>query len=82
MQQETKSHKKYLYNIPICVISRGQYPHAGAVLTKEQKLIERLQAELATRSTSSSHIVCEPGTGHYIHHQHPEVVVNAIRKLF
>lgn len=48
--------------MPLCVISRGQYPEKKAELTEKQKLVERLQAELATRSTKSKHFVCQPGT--------------------
>lgn len=82
IQHEIQENKKYLYDIPLTVISRGQYPEKQRrELTEKQKLIERLQAQLATRSTNVSHIICEPGTGHYIHHQRPEVVANAIRDL-
>jgi len=60
-----------LGSLPLTVITAGEHPTEGW---------EQLQDELAALSTSSNHITAE-GSGHYVHLDDPELVVQAIRDL-
>lgn len=97
IKEETEKNKHYLYDLPLIVLSHGQYPEnpteaeknnaevkeePKAELTQEQMYAEKLQDQLATRSTNSKKVECQPGTTHHIHIQHPRLVAENVRKLF
>jgi pimeloyl-ACP methyl ester carboxylesterase len=71
-----------LGDTPLIVLSRGG-PNPG--LPEEQfeqlkQCWDELQQDLVKLSTNSQHFVAEK-SGHYIHHDQPELVVDAIRQV-
>jgi len=71
-----------LGNTPLIVLSRGGInPDLPEAQFKQLKQIwNELQQNLVNLSTNSQHIIAEK-SGHYIHHDQPELVVNAIRQI-
>ncbi|MCP4539165.1 MAG: alpha/beta hydrolase [Chloroflexi bacterium] len=69
-------------NTPLIVLSRSE---TNPGLPEEQfeqlkKSWGKLQQDLVKLSTNSQHIVAEK-SGHYIHHDQPELVIDAIRQI-
>ncbi|MGB3717309.1 MAG: alpha/beta hydrolase [Candidatus Promineifilaceae bacterium] len=71
-----------LGNTPLIVLSRGgtnpELPEAQFERLKQ--CWDELQRDLVKLSTNSQHIIAEH-SGHYIHHDQPELVVDAIRQV-
>jgi pimeloyl-ACP methyl ester carboxylesterase len=75
-------------SVPVIVVARGQPLAADEMPTawsadqrrRREELRQALQADLATLSPAGELIVAER-SGHSIHHDQPEVVVQAVRKL-
>jgi pimeloyl-ACP methyl ester carboxylesterase len=71
-----------LGDIPLVVISRGGenpgLPEAEFERLKQSW--DELQRDLVELSSNSQHIIAEK-SGHYIHHDQPDLVVGAIRQL-
>jgi pimeloyl-ACP methyl ester carboxylesterase len=60
-----------LGTIPLTVVTAGNPPYPGRV---------PMQEEIAALSTCSTHITAE-GSGHYVPHDDPELVVSVIRDM-
>lgn len=73
-----------LDNIPAIVLSHGipqSIPGLPDEVNREYEAAwQQMQIELAAQSRNGKHIVVE-GAGHMIHHDRPEVIVEAIRQL-
>jgi len=73
-----------LGSIPLIVLTAGRdewedgFPKE--VATQYERLWLALQKELATRSTHHTHLIIE-GSGHCIHDERPDVVLDAIHRL-
>jgi pimeloyl-ACP methyl ester carboxylesterase len=75
-------------SMPLIVLSRGKasynvedYPlPLRSLAPKGEELRIKLQEELARLSSRSKHIFAEQ-SGHMIHHDQPEMVINAIRQI-
>ncbi len=65
---------KNLGNLPLVVLTRT--PSKSAL----SPIWQKLQADLATLSTNSTHIVAEKA-GHNIHHDDPKLVIEAVRQI-
>ena len=71
-----------LGNRPLVILSRGE-SNPGLPEEQFEQLKQswgELQQELLELSTNSQHIVGDQ-SGHYIHHDQPELVIDAIRKV-
>jgi pimeloyl-ACP methyl ester carboxylesterase len=70
--------------VPLVVLTHGKMPSAPAGRQAQVDALERawldLQRELATRSPSSTHVIATR-SGHYVHRDEPERVVDAVRKV-
>ena len=71
-----------LGNAPLIVLSRGGTNPGLSEAQFEQlrQSWDELQQDLVKLSTNSQHIIAEK-SGHYIHHDQPELVVDAIRQV-
>jgi pimeloyl-ACP methyl ester carboxylesterase len=72
-------------NIPLVVLTKTDRPPTGddpaaAYEAARGRIWLELQAELATRSPQSEHIVA-PDSGHYIHNDEPALVIDAVRRV-
>jgi pimeloyl-ACP methyl ester carboxylesterase len=70
-------------NIPLVVLTQGtdKFPSLPAAQNESATKVWRsLQAELANRSPQGEHIIVE-GSGHFIHLEKPEVVIQSIFKV-
>jgi pimeloyl-ACP methyl ester carboxylesterase len=75
-------------DIPLVVLSRGRSsyspddypPQLRSFAPKGEELRLKLQEDLAGRSSKSKHIFAEK-SGHMIHHDQPELVIEAIRQV-
>jgi pimeloyl-ACP methyl ester carboxylesterase len=65
---------KNLGNLPLTVLTRT--PSKSAL----SPIWQKLQADLATLSTNSTHLIAEKA-GHNIHHDDPKLVVEAVRQI-
>ncbi|NWG75008.1 MAG: hypothetical protein HXY24_10440, partial [Rubrivivax sp.] len=73
-----------LGDIPLIVLSHG-VPQAIPGLPDEvnrgyEAAWQQMQIELAAQSTNGRRLVVE-GAGHMIHHERPDVVIEAIRQI-
>jgi pimeloyl-ACP methyl ester carboxylesterase len=70
--------------IPLVVLTHGRTPSAPAGRQAQADALDKawvdLQRELATRSPSSTHVIAK-GSGHYIHTDEPNLVIDAVRKV-
>lgn len=86
-QREMKA-ANWRTDIPLIVLSRGRSsfnpddypPQLRSFTPKGEELRIKLQEDLARRSSRSRHIFAEK-SGHMIHHDQPELVINAIRQV-
>ena len=72
-------------DIPLIVLTRGRRRSPGdyrvpSLAPRFQQLHVELQRDLARRSTKGRHVVAEK-SGHYIHRDQPELVVEAIGQV-
>ncbi|GAE36798.1 alpha/beta fold hydrolase [Halalkalibacter akibai] len=67
----------YLGDIPLVILSANQKQHYTPEI---QLLWHQLQEELLQLSSKSKLLIAEE-SGHYIHHDEPELVIGAIRSL-
>lgn len=75
-------------SIPLVVLSRGKAsynvedypPQLRSLAPKGEELRIKMQEELARCSSRSKHMFAER-SGHMIHHDQPEMVINAIRQI-
>lgn len=75
-------------DVPLIVLSRGRSsyspddypPQLRSFAPKGEELRIKLQGDLASRSGRSKHIFAEK-SGHMIHHDQPELVIDAIRQV-
>jgi pimeloyl-ACP methyl ester carboxylesterase len=79
-RQARKEH--WTANIPIIVLSRDgpKSPPTSPMNLRMEVLRKELQAELATRSKFSEHLVIS-GAGHFIQADNPSAVVRAVRDV-
>jgi pimeloyl-ACP methyl ester carboxylesterase len=77
------AHITTLGDIPLIVLSHGQtqrVPGLSAEVNREfEQTWQQMQSELATQSSHGKRIVAEK-SGHYIHLEQPELVIDAIRE--
>ncbi len=66
-----------LGNLPLVVLTRGQDGYSSAEIEAERK---RLQAQLARLSKRGTQVIVP--SGHNMHLENPDAVVNAIRAVF
>lgn len=77
-----KEGKPLLRDLPLRVLSRGQFPENGASeLADEQQAALEIQQQLTRRSTNSQQVVCQRGIGHLIQIDAPQQVAAIIRDL-
>ena len=75
-----------LGDLPLVVISAGKLTGAaeGMISAKDQAAVTEisaeLQADLATLSSNSEHLIAEDAA-HYVHLDQPELVIDAIREV-
>jgi pimeloyl-ACP methyl ester carboxylesterase len=78
-----ESTAKRRLEMPLVVITATRWPKleplSDAVNERWQRARLAGQADLAARSPVSTHVRVD--TGHYVHHERPEVVIDAIRKV-
>jgi pimeloyl-ACP methyl ester carboxylesterase len=68
-------------SMPVAVITAaGPAPDDRSLLAKLRPVWLELQADLATLSSDATHVVATSG-GHFVHHDDPDVVVDAIRDV-
>jgi len=80
MYAESKAKKNPLGNVPLIVLSRGEFDYPGpngAMLVQEHKSQQARMAELSSRGKQ----VTVPNSGHEIQLYAPEAVVIAIREV-
>ncbi|MFC3885704.1 alpha/beta fold hydrolase [Bacillus songklensis] len=74
---QVKTNRKHFGDVPLLVLSAGK----KAFYSKEsQEIWHDMQKELLDLSTKSELIIAQK-SGHYIQHDEPEYVVNAIKKI-
>jgi pimeloyl-ACP methyl ester carboxylesterase len=73
--EQAQSLRRSLGDLPLVVITRGR----GRGTPAMEAAWRGLQDELAARSTEATHVIAE-GSGHYVHEEQPDLVVNAVRK--
>jgi pimeloyl-ACP methyl ester carboxylesterase len=77
------AHITSLGDIPLIVLSHGQTQQAPGLSAEANREFEQtwqqLQVELAAQSSNGKRIVAEK-SGHYIHLEQPELVIDAIRE--
>lgn len=73
-----------LGDLPLIVLSAGQYTAFPAFSDAENQdiwqALQEFQTRLATLSTNSQQIIAEK-SGHFVHHDQPELVIGAIQEL-
>lgn len=74
--QQLKQTRRPL-NIPLIVLSAGRKAHYSI---ESQKLWNEMQKEILNISAKSEHIIAE-NSAHYIHHDEPVAVIDAIKRL-
>jgi pimeloyl-ACP methyl ester carboxylesterase len=78
------AHITSLGGIPLIVLSHGktqQLPGQSAEVSREfEQICQQMHVELAAQSSNGKRIVAEK-SGHYIHLDQPELVIDAIREV-
>jgi pimeloyl-ACP methyl ester carboxylesterase len=67
--------------IPLIVLTRGEAEGGTAEEQKAWRIWRELHGELARESSRGSHEIV-PGSGHFIEADHPDAVVQAIRRVW
>ena len=88
IQEEVRAEEiRTLGDLPLVVVSHGVPPvlppPAGGgdeVLHEYEAAWQAMQAELAALSSAGTHVVAE-GSGHMVHHERPDLVVDAVREV-
>jgi hypothetical protein len=65
--------------MPLVVLPRGHPDAPGPFVEQEEELWLQLQRELAEMVPGSRHLITQ--SGHDIHHEQPELVLDAIRDV-
>jgi hypothetical protein len=74
--------------MPLVVLTEGKPPNPDEIppgqnieLMEEMLVVwHELQADLAARSNNSTHVIAEQ-SGHYIHLEQPELVIEAVNQV-
>lgn len=69
-----------VFDFPVTVIQRGTDPYTSDDGGRKNKIWQELQSDLVALSESGELVVAE-NSGHHIHIDEPEVVVDVIRKM-
>lgn len=73
---DLRAHPMRLGDKPLIVLTHGKAEDMG----NAEGVWQELQAELATRSTHSQHIIAK-NSGHYIQFDEPDLVIEAVRQV-
>lgn len=67
--------------VPLVILSSGKVPNGIEETSEQWRGMEAQQAQLATLSPISKHIICN-SCGHYVHQDKPELITAALDWIF
>lgn len=78
---DTASNNQSFPKVPLVVLSSNRVPNGIKETSEKWAVMQNQQKHLATLSPISKHIICN-SCGHYVHHDKPELLTEALEWIF